>query len=45
MIGSFPDKRFDRFGPIYSPLHQKQKMKKNDVLVPVDASKMCPMEV
>jgi hypothetical protein len=43
MIGSFPDKRFDRFGPIYYAPHQKQKMKTNDV--PVDASKMCPMEV
>jgi hypothetical protein len=45
MIGSFPDKRFDRFGPSYYPPHQKQKMKKNDIPAPVEASKMCPMEV
>jgi hypothetical protein len=44
-IGSFPDKLFDRFDPINHPPHQKQKMKKNDIQVPVDASKMCPMEV
>ncbi len=43
--GSFPDKLFDRFSPFYYPPHQKQKMKKNDTLVPVVASKMCPMEV
>jgi hypothetical protein len=45
MIGSFPDKRFDRFGPFYYPPHQNQKMKKNDVAVPVNSSKMGPMEV
>jgi hypothetical protein len=45
MICSFPDKRFDRFGPIYYPPHQKQKKKKNDIPAPVEASKMCPMEV
>ena len=45
MIGSFPDKRFDRFRPIYYPPRQKQKMKKHDIPAPVDASKMCPMEV
>jgi hypothetical protein len=28
MIGSFPEKRFDRFGPIYYPPHQKQHQKK-----------------
>ena len=44
MIGSFPDKRFDRFGPIYYPPHQKQKMKENDIQAPVEASKMCPMD-
>ncbi len=45
MIGSFPDKRFDRFGPIYYPPHQKQKIKKNDIPAPVEASKMCPIEM
>ena len=45
MIGSFPDKRFDCFGPIYYPPLQKQKMNKNDVPGPVGAIKMCPMEV
>ncbi len=45
MIGSLPDKRFDRFGPIYYPPHQKQKMKKNDSPAPVEAGKMSPMEV
>jgi hypothetical protein len=45
MIGSFPDARFDCFGPIYYPPHQKQKMKKHGIPAPVDASKMCPMEV
>jgi hypothetical protein len=45
MIGSFPDKRFDRFCPIYYPPHQKQKMKKHDIPAPVNASKMCTMEV
>ncbi len=34
MIGSFPDKMFDRFGPIYYPPHQKQKMKKMTFLYP-----------
>ncbi len=43
MIGSFPDKRFDRFGPIYYPPHQKQMMNKNDIPVPVDASKISPI--
>ncbi len=33
------------FGPIYYPPHQKQKMKKHDIPAPVDASKMCPLEV
>ncbi len=45
MICSFPDERFDRFCPIYYSLHQKQKMEKNDIPAPVEASKMCPMEV
>jgi hypothetical protein len=45
MIGSFPEKRFGRFGPIYYPPHQKQKMKKHDIPARVDASKMSPMEV
>jgi hypothetical protein len=45
LIGSFPNKRFERYGPLYYPPHQKQKMKQNGIPVPVDASKMCPMEV
>ena len=45
MIGSFPEKRFDRFGPIYYPPHQKQHQKKNDIPAPVEASKMLLMEV
>ncbi len=45
MIGSFPHKRFDSFGPIYYPQHQKQVMKKHEIPAPVDASKMCQMEV
>ena len=45
LIGSFPDKRFDRFGPLYIPAYKKQHMKKNDVPVPVDDSRMCPLGV
>jgi hypothetical protein len=40
MIGSFPDARFDRFGPIYYPPHQKQQKKKYEFPAPVEASKM-----
>ena len=45
LIGSFPDKRFDSFGPLYIPAYKKQHMKKNDVPVPVDDSRMCPLGV
>ena len=46
-FGSFPDKRFERFGPLYIPPHKKQQIKKHDVPVPVDDSrrltcKHCP---
>jgi hypothetical protein len=44
-IGSFPDKLFEGFGPIYYPPHLKEKMKKNDILMPVEAGKMCLLEV
>ena len=44
-FGSFPDKRFERFGPLYIPPHKKQHMRKNDVPVPVDDSRMCPLGV
>jgi hypothetical protein len=42
---SFPGKQFDRFGPLYIPPHKKHSMRKNNVAVPVDESKMCPLEV
>ena len=44
-FGSFPDKRFERFGPLYFPPHKKQQMKKHDVPVPVDDSRMCLLQV
>jgi hypothetical protein len=45
LIGSFPDKGLERFGPLYFPPHQKQKMNKNDIPVPVGDSKMCQLGV
>ena len=45
LIVSFPDKRFDRFGPLYIPAYKKQHMKKNNVPVPMDDSRMCPLGV
>ena len=44
-FGSFPDKLFKRFGPIYILPHKKQQMKKHDVPVPVDDSRMCQLQV
>ena len=44
-ICSFPGKQFERFGPLYIPPHKKLNMRKNDVPVPVDDSKICPLEV
>ncbi len=42
-FGSFPDKRFVRFGPHFIPPHIKQSNKKNNIPPPVDASRMCPL--
>ncbi len=42
-FGSFPDKRFARFGPLYIPPHVKQSNKKNNIPPPVDDSRMCPL--
>jgi hypothetical protein len=44
-ICSFPGKQFERFVPLYIPPHKKHSMRKNDVPVPVDDSKICPLEV
>jgi hypothetical protein len=43
-VCSFPGK-FERFGPLYIPPHKKQAMRKNNLPAPVDASKMCPLEM
>ena len=43
LIGSFPDKRFERFGPLYILPHKRQSMRKSDIPVPVDDSRMCPL--
>ncbi len=44
-ICSFPDKQFEHFGLFYIQPHKKHSMRKNDVPVPVDDSKRCPLEV
>jgi hypothetical protein len=44
-ICSFPGQQFVRFGTLYIPPHKKQSMRKNNVAVPVDESKMCQLEV
>ena len=43
-VCSFPGK-FERFGRLYIAPHKKQAMRKNHVPAPVDASKMCPLEM